>query len=264
MTRIFCILLALALTTGSLWADEGIRQIQEQLRKRSLYFGDINGRPSEEFVDALKKYQERKGFPPTGRVDDVTATSLNVRLAAAASVKDEWPQEPILRSDNALELTEAQREILEASASADLSAATPPPPAESPAPSQNIPRERLQAMVEESLRDAEKDNVEAQVRYFAFPVDYFDHGPVDAAFVRRGTARYVKRWPQREYRLTDSVRFIAAANDTDTLVQFPIEFNLSSPARKATARGRTMNFWTIRPEGDELKIVSIREERLRE
>jgi hypothetical protein len=34
--------------------------------------------------------------------------------------------------------------------------------------------------------------------------------------------------------------------------------------KKHAASGRTKNFWTIRAEGDDLKIVAIREQRLRE
>ena len=34
--------------------------------------------------------------------------------------------------------------------------------------------------------------------------------------------------------------------------------------KKYAASGRTKNWWTLRPEGDELKIVAIREQRLRE
>ena len=47
-------------------ADENIRQAQEALRKRNLYFGNVNGRENAEFATAFKRYQSRKGFPATG------------------------------------------------------------------------------------------------------------------------------------------------------------------------------------------------------
>ena len=43
-------------------ADEQTRRAQEELRKRNLYFGDINGQMNRELTEALKRYQTRKGF----------------------------------------------------------------------------------------------------------------------------------------------------------------------------------------------------------
>jgi hypothetical protein len=36
-------------------ADEETRQVQEELRKRHLFFRDIDGRPSPEYAMALKR-----------------------------------------------------------------------------------------------------------------------------------------------------------------------------------------------------------------
>ena len=38
-------------------------QVQEELRKRHLFFRDIDGRPSLEYAIALKRYQARQGSP---------------------------------------------------------------------------------------------------------------------------------------------------------------------------------------------------------
>ena len=40
-------------------ADETVRQVQEELRKRNLYFGNIDGQNSAVLTDALKRYQTR-------------------------------------------------------------------------------------------------------------------------------------------------------------------------------------------------------------
>ena len=38
-----------------------MRSTQEELRRRNVYFGDIDGRSSGELEQALKRYQRRKG-----------------------------------------------------------------------------------------------------------------------------------------------------------------------------------------------------------
>src|SRR5205814_6159803 len=79
---------------------------------------------------------------------------------------------------------------------------SPPPPAESPPPGQDLDPERVNKFVQEYLRDAESTDVPKQVNYYAFPVRYFDHGNVSQEFVTKDTSNYVKRWLERKYTLT--------------------------------------------------------------
>jgi hypothetical protein len=116
--------------------------------------------------------------------------------------------------------------------------------------------------VDDYLRAGETQDVVAQVRYYAFPVEYFDHGAVDERFVEKDTNNYVKRWPERKYTLTAPVTFLASGKDGETNVEFTIAFNVRN--KNHAVSGKTKNFWTIRPGGDDLKIVAIREERVRE
>jgi peptidoglycan hydrolase-like protein with peptidoglycan-binding domain len=262
-TWVFCLLLAL---TSVVRADETVRQIQEELRKRNLYFGNIDGKNSPVLIDALKRYQARKGFAVTGKVDSDTAESLHVQITAVAATAP-LPDLPVLKSDTASALPESQRLALqrEAEEKPDL-VPNPPPPAESPAPGQDLTPDRVNKFVQDYLRDAEGPDVAAQVKYYAFPVRYFDHGTVAEDFVTRDTTNYVKRWPERKYSLTGPVSFLAAENAEETNVEFTIAFELRSNARqtKNKATGRTRNWWTLRKNDDELKIVAIREARIRE
>jgi hypothetical protein len=120
--------------------------------------------------------------------------------------------------------------------------------------------------VQDYLHDAEGPEVSAQVKYYAFPVLYFVHGAVSEQFVKRDTSNYLKRWPERKYTLAPPVSFFASDKERETNLEFTIAFELRSKGRssKNKAAGRTKNWWTVRAEGDELKIVAIREERLRE
>lgn len=258
--RIICLLL-LCSTAQIARGDERVRQVQEELRRRNLYFGDIDGRETPEVSNAVKRYQARKGFEVTGRIDEATATSLDIQPPNATATAT-LPDVPVLKSDSARQLPEAERIALEKRAEANLDAMqSPAPPAEEP-PAQDITPQRVQSYVEQYLRDAESPDIGAQVKYFAYPTNYFDHGFVDAAFVTRDVTNYVKRWPERKYTLRAAPRVAAAAKDGDALVEFPIDFEVRN--HNHVAKGRTNNFWTVRQEGDDLKIVAIREQRVRE
>ena len=247
-------------------ADETVRQIQEELRKRNLYFGNIDGQNSPVLTDALKRYQTRKGFPITGKVDKDTARSLHISTETV--VVATLPDVPVLKSDTESAMPESERLALqkEAEDKGDDLAPTPPPPAESPAASQDLTPDRVSKFVQDYLRDGEGTDIPAQVRYYGFPVRYFDHGSVSESFVIKDTSDYVKRWPERKYTLLGPVNFFASGKEGETQINFTISFELRSPNRttKNRAVGKTRNWWTIRTEGEEMKIVAIREARLRE
>jgi peptidoglycan hydrolase-like protein with peptidoglycan-binding domain len=263
LTSLFCLLLSISSLAR---ADETVRQVQEELRKRNLYFGNIDGQTSPVLVDALKRYQTRKGFTVSGKVDADTATSLHIQ-ATTVTATATLPDMPVLKSDIESALPESQRLALqkEAEEKPDLTP-SPPPPAESPAPGQDLTPDRVNKFVQDYLRDAETDNVAAQVKYYAFPVRYFDHGTVPQQFVTDDTGSYVKRWPERKYTLSGPVTFFASGKEGETEVEFTIGFELRNAARTAKNRavGKTKNWWTIRAQGDELKIVAIQEARIRE
>lgn len=265
---LLCLLFLLIAVPGTLRADETVRQVQEELRKRNLYFGNIDGQESPELAGALKRYQKRKGFAVTGTVDPETATSLHVQPTTLASNKPGLPDGPVLKSDTASALPESQQLALqrEAEEQPDIAAPSPPPPAEPPAPGQDLNPEQVTKLVQDYLRDAETQDIAAQVKYFAFPVQYFDHGVVTEKFVADDTRNYVKRWPDRKYTLTQPVSFFASDSEGETNIEFTIAFELQNRARKEKNRasGRTKNWWTVRAEGGELKIVAIREQRVRE
>jgi peptidoglycan hydrolase-like protein with peptidoglycan-binding domain len=58
--------------------DEQVLRLQEELRKRHLFFGNPNGEFSPALVMALSRYQNKKGFPATGLLDLETCASLGI------------------------------------------------------------------------------------------------------------------------------------------------------------------------------------------
>ncbi len=238
LRTIVCACLLLIGVTASLRADEGIRQVQEELRKRNLYFGDIDGQSTEELTGALKRYQKRKGFEVTGTICADTAASLRIQSTIASTAKDpsEWEDLP-----------------LEPEPPAE------PPPAEPP-PSPVVSQDRVNQFVETYLRNGESNDICHQVWFYAFPVQYFEYGPQNRDFVRRDIKYHVKDWPERKYRLIAPPSFAASENEGETRIEFSIDFYRRD--KKRVASGKAKYFWTVRSEGDVLKIASIREELL--
>jgi peptidoglycan hydrolase-like protein with peptidoglycan-binding domain len=231
---IVCLCVALVATTSVVQADETTRRVQEELRKRNLYFGDIDGESTPELIGALKRYQQRKGFKATGAVDRDTAVSLHVQSTVA--------------------LTETS-----SPAEVDLPI-VPEPPAEAPAPSQDISPERINKFVEAYLRDAETNDIYLQAWFYAFPVQYFGYGLVDLDFVTKDISYHVKDWPERKYKLAGPATLIASGNEGETLLEFSIDFERRN--KKRTTSGKAKYFWTVQSKGDDLRIVSIREQLL--
>lgn len=234
MRTIVCLCVALFATGMAVHADETTRQVQEELRKRNLYFGDFNGQITPELIGALKRYQRRKGFEVTGTLDADTAASLHVQSTVALTEKilPEGPDLPIV----------------------------PDPPAEAPSASQDISPDRVNKFVETYLRDAESNDIFLQAWFYTFPVQYFQYGPKDQSFVVRDITYHVKDWPERKYKLTAPVIFVAGPNEGEIAIEFSIAYHRRN--KKRTASGKAKYFWTVRPEGDDLKIVAIREQLL--
>ncbi len=255
--------------SGSAQGAEPVRRVQEELRRRNLFFGDVDGRSGPELAAALRLYQSHKGFEPTGKVDRVTARSLGIDLepsggtSEAVATRVEWPEVPVLKSDAARALPAAKQAELEKAALANLDPAPAPEiPAESPAGAPDLDPAAFTGLVERYLAASERDDLESQLRYYAYPVDYFDHGLVNQKFVARDNANYMRRWPERHYALLGPVKTMAGPNESETVVVFSIAFEVRN--QKHQASGKTRNFWTLRPEGTDWKIVAIKEEHLRE
>ena len=75
------ILASSLLLPDEIFADEQVRKVQEELRKRHLFYANANGEHSRALTAAIKRYQEKKGFAPTGVIDSVTLASLGIPSA---------------------------------------------------------------------------------------------------------------------------------------------------------------------------------------
>ena len=284
--RWLCVLLCFGATLLS--ETEYIREVQEELRKRNLFFGDIDGYITPQLTSALKRYQARKGFEVTGQIDAATSASLQVQAvpgppsgtaageaagaAGTAVTASEIGTATAPNTIRAADSVSATQAVSTNEAAAELVARArgeaawadlpivPEPPAEAPTPPGLINADRVNRFVETYLADGESDDIGLQVWFYGFPVRYFNHGLVNQDFVVKDTQAYVKRWPERKYALVGPIVFNNSGPDGETQIEFTIDYTVRNKDRVKS--GRTKNFWTVRAHGEEMKIVAIREEHL--
>ena len=302
LTRPLCALLAASLFAATAAprarADELMRQVQEELRKRNLYFGDINGLYSPQVAAALRRYQQRKGFQNTGEADDTTLRSLSlvtgpvvafttpptvgtpaatgatpppattslpptVEPAAAVEPAESWPDLPVLRSDQGRPNPEPPPEA------ADIDPT--PAPVPKPPPAAGFERgpveESVRSFLEDFLRQGESNEAGAQQDFFAERVDYFDQGWSDRPFIEQDTARYNKRWPDRRFNFSGPMQLSEGKEPGQMVVNVRCRFHVKQSDREKDpkeAKGEKENTYTLVRQGEEpWRIMAINERRVR-
>ncbi len=86
MTRWFLLIAVLGLLPLPARADDITRAAQEALRTRKLYYGDVDGMQGSETTEAIRRFQEKKGFDPTGTLDETTLRALGLPPRAGLDV----------------------------------------------------------------------------------------------------------------------------------------------------------------------------------
>jgi hypothetical protein len=240
------LLICAVLGWSSAMADEETRQVQEELRKRHLFFRDIDGRPSAEYSMALKRYQQRQGFAQTGVADDVTLYSLGIGEAAppAEGARD-LPDMPVLKSDAALH---------------------EPRPAPPPVPTKaqnagDVAKAEIRNFLRRYFDACQSPSPDDELAFYAERVEYFDHGVVDKPYIRNELAVYDQRWPSRKYTFGDSLRVVRTGNNT--IAKIRVAFDVANPEHSRKANGRTDDTFNLAKRGDSLEIVSVKEARVR-
>ncbi len=241
----FLIVVIVLLCAGLARADEAIRQVQEELR--NMFHGDVDGRETPGFLDALKRYQQRKGFAPTGVADTDTMRSLGLSGPPAVT---NLPNVPVLRSDRRPGLA-AGRDV-----SAAATVASRPADENKTPPTQQEARK----FIREYLEACASPDVADELAFYGERVDYFHHGNVDQNYIRALLLAYYQQWPERRYSMGDSVRIGQSGGDATAKCR--ISFTLASGTRQAS--GKTDNTFTLaRRADDRLEIIGHQEARVR-
>lgn len=295
--RIACFLLWLVLFAAPLArAEESVRSTQEELRRRNLYFGDIDGRRSGEFEEAVKRYQKRKGFAASGKEDPETLRSLGLLARAPNEPPPKelpWPEEPILKSDAKMDVAKEATELAsttgvapESVAPATRLAEVRNQPAEgarggragagisgagrggqggvaaiaSQAQHVLTPREATQFVVQ-FLRAVAKGDLKEELSLYADHVDYYGNGNLDRRLIEHSLRKYYAHWTRHDCRLSKVVGYAVSPRTAEVTVTYQVNFTLKNS--KAQVKGATENRLVINAATSSPRIVAIRESRVR-
>lgn len=77
------LLLTTALIACTALADDRLRDVQAELKAKGFFYGEVNGKSSDEMTAAVRRFQIRHGLKVTGQVDDETLGALNLAEAKA-------------------------------------------------------------------------------------------------------------------------------------------------------------------------------------
>lgn len=230
-------------------ADDATREVQEELRKRNLFHGDVDGRQTPALIDALREYQQRKGFAVTGVADEDTLRSMGI--SAKPAPESDLPDGPVLRSDRGNPAGGSHPV-------AGVPAPSQPVPPNAPAPTQD----EMRSWVSNYLEACETHDVADELAYYADQVQYFHHGTVDKEHIRRELLAYAQQWLDRQFELGSS--FKVSKRGANTVVQCHVRFELANAAGTRKASGQTNNTFTLARRQDlSWEIVAHEEQRVR-
>lgn len=273
---------------GAVRAQDELRSVQEELRRRSLYFGDVNGQDSAELREATKRYQKRKGFAATGKPDRETLKSLGLVPRSPnepAPQELAWPAEPVLPSDEKIDPV-AVAKALNAETGIAPAAVVPkemarrsslqkkrvptanePPPVPPPATrgrrtSPAMAPTDLSSFVGEYFAAMASNDIKRQVKFYADNVDYYRNGKIDRRIIEQTLRRYQARWPNRRYTMGSAIHYGPINSRGEIVMTFPVSFTLKDGRR--TVKGQTQNRLSISAATLDPRIASISEQRIRQ
>ena len=276
------------LAPGLLHAQDEVRSVQEELRRRSLYFGNVDGRESAELAEATKRYQRRKGFTATGKPDRETLRSLGLvpRTADEPPPKElNWPAEPVLKSDIKIDPVAVAKTLSEETGIAPASvipdkvtrrrgdlARTRTRPPEDAAAARSVSRtsntnnpfistQNLTGFVAEYLTAMGTNDVKRELKFYADKVNYYHNGTIDRRIIEQTLRRYHARWPNRRYTTGAAISYNRNDKRGEITMIFRVRFTLKDGRR--TVSGETDNRFRISAATVDPRIVSIEEKRVR-
>lgn len=282
-------LLALLLSAPVLRAQDEVRSVQEELRRRSLYFGNVDGRESTELAEATKRYQRRKGFAATGKPDRDTLRSLGLtpRGPDEPPPKElDWPAEPVLKSDQKVDPVAIAKTLSEETGIAPASVipdkvarrrgdltrprsrpsdGTPSVQNVSPTSNANSPfitEQNLTRFVADYLAAMGSNDVKRQLKFYADKVNYYHNGTIDRRIIEQTLRNYHARWPTRRYATGPAIYYNRNDKRGEILMTFRVGFTLKDG--RQTIKGQTENRFRISAATVDPRITSIEEKRVRQ
>lgn len=283
--RMGLVCLVVIVSLSGAHADDQTRSVQEELRRRHVYFGEIDGQQSQELSEAIKHYQTRKGFTASGQADTDTERSLGLlpRQPGEAPPKElEWPAEPVLKSDFKINPKEEVAAIAEETGVSEESLTPPaarsnarenmgshrrvartfaPSEIRRPRAAMKVDPQELRAFVARYLKAASRNDLPNELCFYADHVNYFRNGVTDRRIVERTLRAYYQRWGTHRYELGKLVAYRPSPRRGEIQVIFRVAFVLKNG--RNTVKGQTDDSFIINAATDDPRITSVDERRVR-
>ena len=174
----------------SLHADDQIAAVQEKLKSRGFYYGEVDGKDSNQTAAAITRFQVRNGFQVTGELNEETMRSLGLTLAQPREQDAEDYSGSKIEAWRALR--DQDREFLRQTAPSQ--------------PSEQTANQSVDASLMDQIWDfvagfvvaGITSDVEPELQFYADKADYYDSGLVGKDFIRKDILRYNQKWPVRQ------------------------------------------------------------------
>ena len=137
---------------------------------------------------------------------------------------------------------------------------TPPPRKEistvtASTPGRDRPGEVLRRFPEDFLERLGGHDIEAILRYFAEPADYYEAGKVSHNVIRSDLERDDKTWPKRSYSLNGEPRITPVAGTNTFIVDFPMAYSFTN--NHGTTNGLLQMTMRVRMEEGTVVILEV-------
>ena len=138
--------------------------------------------------------------------------------------------------------------------------ASPPQTVPSTPPAAD-PLKVLRAFPQEFLEKLGDHDIDAVLRYFEDPANYYDSGKVSRSFIRRDLERDDKTWPKRAYSLHGDPKITPAAEANSFTIEFPMAYSLTN--ERGATNGLLQMTMRVRFEQGAVVIVDVQKQVIR-
>jgi hypothetical protein len=115
-----------------------------------------------------------------------------------------------------------------------VAAEASPPQIVASTPPAGDPLKVLTTFPQEFLEKLGGHDIDAVLRYFEEPANYYDSGKVSRSFIRKDLERDERTWPKRSYSLHGDPKITPAEANSFT-IEFPMTYSLTN--ERGTANG---------------------------
>ena len=239
----------LLLTVSWLYADSQLAAVQDALKARGFYSGEVNGKRENETAAAITRFQVQSGLEVTGRLNEETLRSLGLEPS-----NDINPTEDGARIEAWRALREQDREFLRQTASGQEGSD------EGEQTSQANTLDQVRDFVAGFVVAGISEDVEPELQFYAEEADYYDSGIVSKDFIRKDILRYNQKWPMRRYWLDGEIQVLNELDKDPIEVRYQISYIVQNQERESS--GKAVKTLKLQKTPNGLAITSVREKTL--